>query len=158
MTGEESLKRIIEATVPTTFLRLWPCTVERQSDDGAVDLLPDDDEVRGTGLQGVPLLHGIPGIKVRVTPGSRVLLGFQEGDPQKPYASLWPDGSSVDEIIIGGTTGAPIARQGDTVDVPLPPAVFTGTVNGAPATGTITFTLSAVGTIAGGSTKAKAAS
>jgi hypothetical protein len=82
-------------------------------------------------LQGVPLRVGLPGFVVEVPPGARVLLGFDNGDPQRPYASLFDPGSVKSIKFADGTQG--IARQGDLVIcggvglvvtlVPLPPAV-----------------------------------
>jgi hypothetical protein len=113
--------------------------VERDHGDGTLDLLPDDPRVRGTGLSRVPIRHGLPGVTVRVVTGSRVLLGFVEGDPRKPYASLWQPGSIEEVSFDGGTAG--VARIGDIVVCSWPASLpFTGTLTGA-VSGTITGTL-----------------
>lgn len=158
MDPRAAIERIVRAIVgDTLYLRSFACTVERDHGDNHLDLLPDDQQVRGTGLSRVPIKHGLPGVSVRVVTGSRVLLGFVEGDPSKPYASLWDPGS-IEELILGGPTGSPAARQGDAVEVLLPPAVFSGTVGGSPATGVLTFTMNkALGVITAGSGKVKVA-
>lgn len=71
------------------YLRLYPATVRAQAADGTLDLEPDDAAIRGTGLSGVPIRHGIPGVTVEISSGQRVLLGFEAGDPRRPYAALW---------------------------------------------------------------------
>lgn len=148
-----SIRRLIQAvTRETLYLRDYECTVERDHGDGTLDLLPDDEKVRGTGLSRVPIRHGLPGVTVRVVTGSRVLLGFVEGDPRKPYASLWQPGS-IEEISFDGGT-ASVARVGDIVVCSWPASVpFTGTLTGAVSgsiAGTMTITTQASGTIQSG--------
>lgn len=136
----------------TLYLGQYAATVQRQAADDTLDLLPDDERLRGTGLSGVPIRHGLPGARVRVADGARVLLGFEGGDPRKPYASLW-SASTIVSISLGEAPAA-AARQGDAVEVLIPPAVFTGTINGLPATGVVSWALpKAVGIITAGSAK-----
>lgn len=142
----------------TTYHRLYPSTVEGQASDGSLDLLPDDESIRGNGLSAVPIWHGLPGVTVRVPNGERVLLGFRNGDPTQPYAALWEPGS-VDSIEIAGS-GPEVARKGDTVEVLLPPAIFTGTIviggTPSPASGVMSFTANKTsGSIITGSPKLK---
>lgn len=154
-----ALERIIESIFPERiYLRSYECSVERQADDGSLDLLPDDAVIRGLGLQGVPIYHGLPGVTVRVVPGARVLLQFVAGDPAKPYASLWRSGDIVDISFNGGT--APVARQGDAVAVYWPASVpVTGAVTGAVAgtfAGTLTIATQGAGIIQSGAERVKA--
>jgi len=104
---------------------------------------------------------GVPGALARLTPGAQVLVQFLEGDPTMPvitgYGGPGEDGFAATELVLGGEEGAPVARQGDAVEVLLPPAVFSGTISGAPASGVLTFPLmKANGTITAGSGKVKA--
>lgn len=72
------------------YQRLYPARVVGQAPGGGrLDLLPDDERIRGVGTQGVPIRHGLPGVSVEVPVGARVMLGFEEGNPAKPYAALW---------------------------------------------------------------------
>lgn len=155
MEASAALERFIRWVMrDTTYHVTYEAVVERQHEDDTLDLLPDDERVRGNGIARVPIMHGLPGCRVRVKQGSRVMLKFANGDPQKPRASLWQYGQ-IDEILIGD---APIeaARKGDTVEVILPPMVFVGTVGGAPASGVVSATLpKAIGTIVTGSSKLK---
>ena len=147
MDALDALERIITSFFPELlYLRSYECEVLRQADDFTLDLMPDDERMRGNGLQGVPIYHGLPGVTVRVVPGARVLLQFVGGDPSKPFASLWRSGD-IEEISFNGGS-APIARQGDPVAVYWPAAVpFTGTLAGQPFVGTMTITTPGPGII-----------
>jgi hypothetical protein len=86
------LVAIVEAVVGRRldYHALYPCTVVLQDPiTGRLDLLPDDDKVRGFGVTGVPIKTGMPGWLVGASTGSRVLLGFEGGDPKRPYVALW---------------------------------------------------------------------
>jgi hypothetical protein len=80
--------------------RLYPAKVIAQNGDGSLELYPDDELVRGSGISQVPIRHGLPGVTVKVNAGARVALFFENGDPKKPAVALWPDGSSCKEISI----------------------------------------------------------
>ncbi len=107
-----TFERLVRAIVgDLTYLKQYPCSVQGQ-DGMTLDLLPDDEAIRGPGgLQGVPLRVGLPGFTVQVPVGARVLLSFDEGNPSKPVASLF-DPNSVTSIAFADGTQA-IARQGD---------------------------------------------
>lgn len=95
------------------FFALYEATVKAQSADlTTVDLQPADSRLPGMGK--VPLRHGLPGCKVQIANGSKVLLGWKAGDPSQPYAALWAGSESVQSIQLAGNT--PVARQGDGCD------------------------------------------
>ncbi len=54
------------------------------SDGSTVDLQPEDPRV--VGHKSVPVLIGIPGAVAVVESGTVMLIGWQKGDPTKPYA------------------------------------------------------------------------
>jgi len=82
----------------------YPSVVIGQSADlETLELYPDSAVIRGQGIARVPLRHGLPGCKVQVTPGSRVILFFEDSDPQQPAAGLWPTGSGVLSLSIEST-------------------------------------------------------
>jgi hypothetical protein len=128
------------------FHALYPCRVISQNSDGTLELKPDTDRF-GPGLSRIPIRLGLPGCKVKVKPQCRVLLGFEAGDAQRPYASLWEQGG-LDEITITSDTkvhvSAPkivlaeqengargVAMQGDIV---LSGGPLTGLILGKPGT------------------------
>lgn len=153
-----SLKTSLEAivarlTADRVYLAKHPCVVELQHDDDTLDLTPDNTALRGRGISNVPIRHGLPGVRVKVKQGSRCLLGFEGGDPDKPYASLW-DSASVEQILFnGGTAG--IARVGDIVQCYWPTAinVLSGNLAGLPFAATLMITSPAVGIITTGSAR-----
>lgn len=108
----DRLKQSIAAVVDSLVGRrldyqaLYPCTVVVQDALERLELLADDERVRGAGIVAVPIRHGLPGVTVKVAPGARVLLGFEAGDPTRPYAALW-DPSSLVEVKV---TASALAR------------------------------------------------
>jgi hypothetical protein len=101
---------------------------------------------------------GIAGAHAVLTPGAEVLVEFIEGDRTMPVVTHFAgkDGAGFVPVhlTLGGEIGAPAARQGDAVEVLLPPAVFSGTIGGTPATGVLTFPLvKTLGVITAGSSK-----
>lgn len=92
-----AVRRAAERAI--NYSQIYPSKIVQQDPDGTVHLMPDDERVRGNGLTKVPLRHGLPGLTVKVVPGQRAALFFEDGDPQKPACGLWPDGSSVMEVV-----------------------------------------------------------
>lgn len=121
------------------YLTLYDARVVAQASDGSrVDLQPLDPRLPGYG--GVPLKLGLPSAVAKVSAGAIVRLGWDRGNPARPYACLFDGGATTVELqlsattvkINNGTLGA--ARQTDQV---------TGTAGPYPI---------ASGQIAGGST------
>lgn len=101
------------------FHKLYPATVQFQNQDGSVEVLPDDEEIRGTGLRAVPR-PGLPGTDINVAAGARCLVGFAEGDPGKPFIAEW-EGNGLASVRLGHGT-RPVARMGDTVKIATTPS------------------------------------
>jgi hypothetical protein len=101
----ESVTALVEAIIGRRldYHALYPCTVMRQAADGTLDLLPDDARIRGSGCQGVRIRHGLPGFECTVPVSTRVLLGFEAGDPKRPYAALWDVGNVTEVVFDSGT-------------------------------------------------------
>lgn len=122
---------IVESIVGTRidYARMYPATVISQASDGTLEVIADDVKVRGSGITQVPIRHGLPGVTVEVPADVRVLVFFEDGNPRKPAAALWPDGSSVTkmkiacpEIEIDGNlnvTGEVTAKSGSASSVSL---------------------------------------
>jgi hypothetical protein len=83
------------------YLGYYRCKVVSQSGQ-KVDLAPDDPRL-GQSVTSVPLRHGLPGIEVTITSGCYVRLGWDNGDPRLPFASLWDGGESVPKIVVNAT-------------------------------------------------------
>jgi hypothetical protein len=147
------LRLIRAALAPTRYHAQYVCEVLEQSSDWkTLDLLPDDLSMRGSGLQEVPIWHGLPGFDVKVVKGSRVMLGFENGDPTKPYAALWETGQVERVRFMGGE--APVARMGDPVTVYWPATMsITGAIPAGAFTGEIAITTPGIGVIDDGQGK-----
>lgn len=87
------------------WLALYPARVLLQRADGSLDLVPDSSRLPP--LTAVPLRVAVPGARVTVPAGARVLLGFESGDPTRPAAGLFE----------GGDAQRAAARVDDAVDI-----------------------------------------
>lgn len=79
------------ATRRMDYLALYPAKVLTDHGDNTLDLEPDD--ARLGKLVKVPLRLFLPGVTLTVVEGARVLLGFEGGDPARPVAQLWHEGT-----------------------------------------------------------------
>jgi len=111
----EILGRIVAAHLPIPLEYLAPhdATVVAQMGDGSLDLRLDDPKMPG--LSGVPIWLGLPGVRVEVSKGARVKVGFASGDPGKPFAGLWATDAAFVRIVVGGGSKA-VARVDDSTD------------------------------------------
>lgn len=146
-----SLKALVMQLVGNQidYAKSWPAVVVSQSADGLLEVVPDDERMRGLGLTRIPVRHGLPGFKARVPKGARVRVCFDAADPRRPYASLWDEGAVTSVMFDGGTR--PIPRVGEQVQVffPVTPFNVTGTLNGQAFIGTLTILTPANGVIVG---------
>jgi len=109
-----ALAEIVRAEVRALSYALWrPCTVLSQDGD-TLDLRPDDPDLRPP--RGVPY-RTLPGVRLTIPAGTRVLLGYEGGDPRRPVAILAEYASVTQLAVNGGTARA--AREGDSVSVTL---------------------------------------
>ena len=155
----DTLKRLVEGiTARVDYHVLYAGTVLAQAADGTVDVRLDSTKMPG--VSGVKIRHGLPGFTCVVPSGARVLVGFEDGSPAKPYVALWESGSVTSVTFDGGTKS--VARVDDTVGC----GAVTATAGGGPVTFTYTPqgggtpvvspTLSIEGVITSGNTKLKA--
>lgn len=142
MTVPETLKAIIRWVMrDVKYHKHYVATVQRQLGD-AVDLLPDDPEIRGTGLSNVPIMYGLPGVSATVAPGTKMTLFFENGDPTKPRAAMWEGG----HITLSFNNGVlPVCRVSDTVVIN--PLGLTAGVGGPAIVGTCTGTIVGPGAV-----------
>ena len=138
----------------------WRYRVDSVSGDGRLNLVAVSDRAPVRMVSN----FAPAGVYAEMSPGAVVLLEFLEGNPALPVVS--PSCDTRDQfatpkrLTLGGgpkdsDSAADVAFKGAEVDVLLPPAVFVGTVGGAPATGAIIWSApKTLGMIAVGSTKA----
>ena len=85
------------------FYALYDARVDSQSADGAtVDVTPAD--ARLAGMQRVPLRLGMPGCVVKFATGTTVRIGWERGDPRRPFACLFQGGETVTAMELAGNT------------------------------------------------------
>lgn len=85
------------------YLALYAGTVVAQGGDNSFDVQPDD--ARVPGLSGVPILLGLPGLKLQLDLSSkpRCLIGWKNGDPALPYITLWESGAAALKVTLDAT-------------------------------------------------------
>ena len=100
------------------YARMYRAKVVAQSDDAeTVDVRPDDPTLPD--MANIPLRHGVPGARVSVAMGSYVLVGWDDGRPDHPFAGLWTRDSHVlkisflaDRLNLGDRTATEAYVQG----------------------------------------------
>lgn len=157
------LRSIIRHAVAGELPGCYRYRVATMGGDGRVDLQAVRKQAGLPDLRSVAQWPGVPGTTPTLALGSECIVQFIDADPAQPmitaYAGPGGAGFVPTQIVIGGATGEPAARQGDSVEVLLPPAQFAGTINGLPATGVVSWLApKADGTITGGSGKVRIAS
>jgi hypothetical protein len=70
--------------------------VAQSDDDDQVDVRPDLQLLPD--MAKIPLRHGVPGLRVSVVLGSYLLVGWDDGRPDRPFAALWRPGTKVHKI------------------------------------------------------------
>ena len=99
------------------FTKTYRGRVTSQNDDQTVEVRVDP-KAPIASLSRVPLRHGLFGVtEIRVRPGAEVLVAFEDGDPQKPYAALPTKGEhlqllrlALDELYAGCTEPVAMAN------------------------------------------------
>lgn len=92
------------------------------NDGSTCDLQPEDS--RFPSMKNVPVRVGVPGLQAVVQPGAVVLLGWERGDPARPYCEpSWESGAGVTQLIfkaalvyLGDSTGANFVALANKVD------------------------------------------
>jgi hypothetical protein len=80
-------------------LAFYECEVKAVAQNGeTVDLQPLDPRIRPH--QGVPVRTGVPGVAPIVKTGSTALLGWETGNPGRPYVPAWLLGAGVAKLVV----------------------------------------------------------
>ncbi len=124
------------------YSRMYPGRVVAQNPDGTLQIVLDDPKVKGNGQDRVPIRTGLPGFEVKVSEGAKVSVGFDAGDPSRPYAALWDGTGSVQSVEFKPSgLGAPVCRVGDSFQLMIPTGVtITGLLSGVPFAGILIVT------------------
>lgn len=107
-----ALQRLVQSFMARIdYLALYPARVVSMEVSGqTVELKPDD--ARIPDLTDVPLWHGLPGVEVEVEKDARVLLGFEGGNPARPFAMLW-QGETLKSLKVTSVGEVSVEAQGD---------------------------------------------
>ena len=122
---------------------VYPARVIEQRADGSLDVLADSPRIA---LPRAIPYRTLPGLAFTVPAGTRVAVGFEQGDPSRPFAALWELGEVTRWTLGGGSARA--AREGDDVTRGVAMATWMNAVSLALGISTVPTTL---GTIAEGS-------
>lgn len=156
------LRSIITHAVAGELPGCYRYRVMSQAGDGRVDLQAVRKQAGLPDLRTVSQWPGVPGVSTVLALGGECIVQFIDSDPAQPiitaYAGPGGAGFVPQALVIGGDVGTPAARQGDTVEVLLPPAMFVGTITvsgvPSPATGVVSWLApTADGVITSGSGK-----
>lgn len=102
MSFADSLAALVRDIVgPLAYLQRHPAKVVSQASNGTVEVAPDNAAVPAQ--SSVPLVLGVPGIRVKLGPGTRVRLSYASGDPERPEVSLF-EGDALLELELEATT------------------------------------------------------
>jgi hypothetical protein len=152
--------RLLTRPEELDYALLYPSTVLKDHGDMHLDLRPDHTALPD--LVRVPLRLFLPGVYVKVRPGGRVLLGFEEASPTRPVAYLWEAGAVVvvDIRTAGGRrvrlddeSGETLIQDPALVRVEAPVVELAGGGPPVARVGDLVQVGSAVGTIISGSSK-----
>lgn len=78
---------------PLRYFGQYAGTVVKLDAAGKLEVKLDTDELPNP--TACPIWHGFPGTSVRgAVEGRRVLVGFENGDPEKPYVAGWAEGGT----------------------------------------------------------------
>jgi hypothetical protein len=103
----------------TEYHKRYACKVVRQNGDKTVDVIVDDDRMRGRGVAKCRIRAGLPGCDITAKSGARCMVGWENGDPAFPYVSDWEmDADFVQIKLARGTR--PAAGAGSMVRVIIP--------------------------------------
>lgn len=97
---------------PSAFYRgIYRAKVVKQhANRKRVDVEPEDELLPD--MSNIPLKVGVPGLDPALVPGHMVLVGWENGRPDRPYATAWDAG-----VGVSGTTPAALAFMGDLIEL-----------------------------------------
>lgn len=83
---------------------MYRAEVKATNGDGSrLDVQPENPKIPPA--QGVPVRVGIPGATALIQPGGIVLIGWENGDPNRPYCvPSWENGATVMKLVFNGQT------------------------------------------------------
>jgi hypothetical protein len=75
------------------YLRAGRAKFLQQRSSRRVDVRPDDQDLPP--MASIAVKYGVPGLTITgIPPGHNVLVGFEDGRPDRPYVCLWNPGEA----------------------------------------------------------------
>jgi hypothetical protein len=140
----EQIRRIVaECMAAQDIVRTY--TVASVKSDGRLDLVPPTDAPHLPEMQNVEP-WSLGGTKYEAAEGEEVVVIKRDNKSTRPI---------VLGVKLAAGPFAGLARLGDSVTVMLPPATFSGTINGLPASGLVVWPGQTIGQISTSSAKTK---
>jgi hypothetical protein len=113
----ENLRKIVESIVGEriSYACHYPAKVVKfNPSNQTVDVVCDNTKVGGKGgFSAVPIRYGIPGVKLAATSvpnGTKVVIGFEDSNPSKPYVSSFDSSTVVIELGLSGAQFVALAN------------------------------------------------
>lgn len=101
----DAMQRIIRSEQPTqTFLGTYEYIVQA-TDGTTVDASPSDTTIGLPGIAQVPIRTGIAGASCKPQNGSRLGVGFFNGNPSRPFVACGFDNTSAQSVTFDAGTG-----------------------------------------------------
>lgn len=80
-----TVRSIVSKKEEESFQKNYSAQIHRQNSDGTLDLLPDDDLIKGTGLSNIPIRSPLGFSFTGIPEGARAVVQYENNDPSKPY-------------------------------------------------------------------------
>lgn len=172
-----ALSSMVQALGGVAHLKRYRYRIVSQAGDGRLTLQavanPDGSPSNAPDVSPLSVAPGMSGLSALYKLSSLCTVAFLNGDPSQAFVESFDSASLPQTLTVDATGtlklgpsatsvalaggGAPVARQGDTVTVLFPgPIPVSGTVGGAPFTGTMTLASAGIGQIMTGSGKVAA--
>lgn len=109
---KEVFQKVIDGLRPLDYYAFYECVVVKQTGD-TLDLRPDDPRLSREGLTDVEIRYGIPGVRAKIQPGTRCLLGFKGGNPSLAYVHdfLYSDLALIELTVVASSKVVVIAPK-----------------------------------------------
>lgn len=117
----DAFAKLVRRALPQIdYLARYEAKVVRQLPDDTLELIPTDTRIGG--LSKVPIRVPAPGFRLLVEGGATVLLGWDGGDPRKPFCEAFASGHTIrldikaDEVRLGDPDTATLVALAAKVD------------------------------------------
>lgn len=141
-----ALQAVVERLMGGKLFGKYPYRVVKVGGDARLTLQRTEKQLGLPDLLPITVWPGFAAGEVNPRESAEVLVEFIAGNRARPIVTGF----------MTETGGVEVAYKGASVEVPLPPCVFSGTIAGSPATGVLSFPMvKTMGTVTGGTPRLK---